>query len=80
MKFSGLVQLLTSNFWVGMSDQLASTIWPLAENYLFLENLSPPRVLSYRGMTYLFGNLRTRAKKYREQNFEFWGRTQNIGP
>ena len=80
MKFSGLVQLLTSNYWVGVSDQLASTVWPLAENCLFLENLSPPRVLSYRGMTYLFGNLRTRAKKSREQNFEFWGRARNIRP
>jgi hypothetical protein len=29
--------------------------------------------------TYLFGNLRTGAKKFREQNFEFWGRAKNIG-
>jgi hypothetical protein len=49
MKFSGLVQLLTSNFWVGMSDQLASMVWPLAENRLFLENLSPPRVFVLQG-------------------------------
>jgi hypothetical protein len=28
-----------------------------------------PEFLSYRGVTYLFGNLRTRAKKLREQNF-----------
>jgi hypothetical protein len=30
-------------------------------------------------MTYLFGNLRLRARKNREPDFEFWGRAQNIG-
>jgi hypothetical protein len=30
--------------------------------------------LSYRGVTYLFGNLRTRAKTSKEWNFEFWGK------
>jgi hypothetical protein len=29
-------------------------------------------------MTYLFGNLRHRARKNREPDFEFWGRAQNI--
>jgi hypothetical protein len=39
-----------------------------------------PEFLSYWGVTYLFGNLETRAKKSREWNFEFWGKAQNIGP
>ncbi len=33
-----------------------------------------PEFLSYTGVTYLFGNLRTKAKKSIEQDFEFWGR------
>ncbi len=44
MKFSGPVQLLTSNFWARVSDQPASRVRPWAENGLFLENLSPPSV------------------------------------
>jgi len=80
MKISGPVQLLASNFWAGESDQPAQRLRPWAENGLFLENLSLPEFLSYWGVTYLFGNLRTRAKKSRERNFEFWGRARNIGP
>jgi hypothetical protein len=37
-----------------------------------------PELLSYRDVTYLFGNLETRAKKCREQNFEFWAGAWNI--
>jgi hypothetical protein len=80
MKFSGPVLLLTSNFWAGESNQPAQRLQPWAKNGLILENLSPPGFLSYRSVTYLFGNLRTTAKKSRERNFEFWGRARNIGP
>jgi len=65
IKFSGPFQLSTSNFWAGVSDQPAS--WSWAENSLLLENISSP-CLTW-GVTYLFGNLRTRAKKPREWNF-----------
>jgi hypothetical protein len=43
----------------------------LGQKYLFLENYLLPEFLSYRGMTYLLGNLRPGAGKYREPNFEF---------
>jgi hypothetical protein len=70
MKFSGPVQLCTSNFWVGASDQLPSRVQPWAINGLFLKKIYLlPEFLSYRGGTYLFGNLRTRAKKSREGSF-----------
>jgi hypothetical protein len=73
MKFSGPVQLLTSDFWVGVLDQQASRV-ALAKKCLFLENLSPPRVFVILGRdTLLFGNLRTRAKNFRERNFKFKG-------
>jgi len=49
MKFSGPVQFHTSNFWVGVSDQLASRVWPLAENSLIIENLSPHWVFVLQG-------------------------------
>ncbi len=46
----------------------------LAKKCLFLENLSPPRVFVLLGRdTLLFGNLRTRAKNFRECNFKFKG-------
>jgi hypothetical protein len=74
--------LLTSNLggwgW-GVNQPASRRVQPWAQNSLLQENLL--RVfLSYRGVTYLFENLRTRAKKSRERNFEFWGRAQNIGP
>jgi hypothetical protein len=34
--------------------------------------------MSYRDVTYVFGNLRTGDRKNWEPNFEFWGRAQNI--
>jgi len=49
MKFSGPVQLRTSNFWARVSGQLASRIWPLADKSLFLDNLYPPRVFILQG-------------------------------
>jgi hypothetical protein len=55
MKFSRPAQLCIRNFGAGASDQPASKVLPWAENGLFLENLSLPELLSYRGVTYLFG-------------------------
>jgi hypothetical protein len=40
MNFSGPVQLHTSNFWAGASDQPAFRVWLWAEYGLFLESLS----------------------------------------
>ncbi len=40
MKFSRRVELHTSKFWTGVSDQSASRLQPRAQNKLFLENLS----------------------------------------
>ncbi len=45
MKFSGPVQLRTSNFLAGVSDQPATMARPWAQNSLFLEKLSPPWVI-----------------------------------
>jgi hypothetical protein len=44
MKILGPVLHCTSNFWVGITDQLASKLWPWAKNCLFLQNPSPPWV------------------------------------
>jgi len=79
MKFSGPVQLLTSNFLAGMYDQPASRVWFWAKNSLFLENLSPPWVFVLQWRDKPFGNLRTSVKKSRDGNFEFWGRSEIFG-
>jgi hypothetical protein len=78
MKFSGLVQLLASNIWAGESDQRTQRLRPSRKQPVSRKSLLP-EFLSYRRVTYLFGNLVTRAKKSSERNFEFWGRAQNIG-
>jgi hypothetical protein len=39
MKFSGSVQLCTSNFWVAISDQPAPRVWPWVENGLRMDKL-----------------------------------------
>jgi hypothetical protein len=73
MKLSGPVQLCTSNFGAGVSDQPASIVQP--QNGLVLQTLSTP----YRDVTYLFGTLRTRAKNLRSLicifgvGIKYWG-------
>ncbi len=62
-QFSGTFQLCRSNFWAGVSDQLASRVGPWAKNGLFLVNLSPPWVFILLGCDVPFVNLRTVAKK-----------------
>ncbi len=70
MKFSGLVQLHTSNFWAGVSDQPASRIPPWAKTSLFFYKIYLlPEFLSYIGVTYLFENVRTGAKNCWALNF-----------
>ncbi len=54
--FQDQSNLHTFNFWPGVSHQLDSRVRPWAQNSLFLQNLSPPCVLSYRDVTHLFGN------------------------
>jgi RNA recognition motif. (a.k.a. RRM, RBD, or RNP domain) len=54
MKFLGPVQLCTSNFWVGVSDQLPSRVQPWAINGLFLKiYLLPSFCLTGVGHTFL---------------------------
>jgi hypothetical protein len=67
MKFSGPVQLLTSKFWAGVSDQPASS--PGLKIACFSKIYLIPAFLSYRDVTYLFTNLRTGGRKNREPNF-----------
>jgi hypothetical protein len=76
IKFSG-PRTLQVNFGQGC-NQLTSKVQPWAKNVLFLENLSPPWVFVLQGCDIYFGNLRTWAKKSREQKFEFQGSAQNV--
>jgi hypothetical protein len=63
MKFLEPVQLHTSYFWAGVSDQPASRILPWAKTSLFFYQIYLlPEFLSYIGVTYLSENLRTGAK------------------
>jgi hypothetical protein len=43
-----------------LGSNLQGIAW--VENGLFIQNLSLPKFLSYRDVTYLFGNLKARAK------------------
>jgi hypothetical protein len=40
----------------------------------FLKIYLHPELLYYKDVTYIFGNLRTGARKKSETNYEFWGR------
>jgi hypothetical protein len=55
-----------------VSDQLASR--PGLKTACFWKIYPLNEFLSYRGVIFLFENLKTRAKKSREQNVELWGR------
>jgi len=55
LKFSGSVQLCTSNFWARVLDQPAYRVQPMAQNSLFFfQILSPLVFLFCRVITYLF--------------------------
>jgi len=41
--------------------------WPVSRR-----SISSLNFLSYRSVTFLFANLKTRTKNSRDQNFEFW--------
>ncbi len=71
MKFSGLVQLCKSNFWEGphINQLIGYGTGPKTACFYKIHLL--PEFLYYRGVTYLFVNLRTRTRKIREPNFEF---------
>jgi hypothetical protein len=78
MKFSGPVQLHSGKFlsrgsWIRQPQGYdPGPKMACCEKIYFL-----PEFLYYRDVTYLFGNLRSRAKKNWEPNLEFWGRAQN---
>ncbi len=61
MKLLGPVQLNTGNFFVWVSDQLVSSPW--AKKTISIEIYLLVEFLSYKCVPYLFGNLRTRARK-----------------
>lgn len=76
-KFSGPVQLHTSNIWAGVLDHSSSRYGPDLKITCFFKIYLLPELLSHKDVT--SGNLGAGDKKNRELTFLFLGRVVILG-
>ncbi len=79
MKFSGLLQLCTSNFWAWVSDRPASRVCPWAKKWPVSSKSISSLHFCPTGLSQTFLDSTGLGLKNGERNFVFWGRAQNIG-